>query len=311
MAFTERDFEGAYMLDKEYFFKHYKVRDYFENSGLQWEVLQEIYDNYQHRHDDFVNCASEIKKYILEGMENDKNLNIHSISSRVKDSEHLIEKIIRKRGMEQNQKYERIDATNYREVVRDLVGVRILVLAKEQWETVFDWLLMKFPGGSKDEYGMVEDPIAYIRYGDRDIFQERIRREHTNKGYRSQHYIVRFKDHYCEIQVRTLAEEVYGEFDHKVKYPYRDENKFLKRYTSMVSQFLSSVDEMISTCFQLGEKGWEGCDLLCKEDAYIDWKNIAQFPQASLLSEKALEKTKSSEAVDIAAYANNILFRKG
>ena len=54
----------------------------------------------------------------------------------------------------------------------------------------------------------VEEPIAYTRYGDRDIYQDKIHEEHTNKGYRSQHYIVKYEDVYCEIQARTLAEEV-------------------------------------------------------------------------------------------------------
>ena len=59
--------------------------------------------------------------------------------------------------------------------------------------------------------------------------------------------------------MRTLSEEVFGEFDYKVKYPYRDNNKFLIRYSNTLSQLLDSVDELISTCFQLNDSGWDMC----------------------------------------------------
>ena len=53
------------------------------------------------------------------------------------------------------------------------------------------------------------------------------------------------------MQVRTIAEEVYAEFDHYVKYPYRENNHFLKRYTSVVAELLNSVDEIIRHVFSL------------------------------------------------------------
>ena len=34
------------MLDKEQFYKEYKVEQDFLHSGLSWEVLEEIYDDY-------------------------------------------------------------------------------------------------------------------------------------------------------------------------------------------------------------------------------------------------------------------------
>ena len=78
--------------------------------------------------------------------------------------------------------------------------------------------------------------MAYIRYGDRDVFHGKIKTDYSNKGYRSQHYILKRDGVYFEIQVRTLAEEVYGEFDHRVRYPNEEENKFLIRYANIVSK---------------------------------------------------------------------------
>ena len=60
------------------------------------------------------------------------------------------------------------------------------------------------------------------------FFNYTIHKEYTDKGYRSQHYIFKYGNYYFEVQVRTIAEEVYAEFDHYVKYPYRENNHFLK-----------------------------------------------------------------------------------
>ena len=134
--------------------------------------------------------------------------------------------------------------------------------------------------------------------------------EHSNRGYRSQHYIIRFQDVYCEIQVRTLAEEVYGEFDHRVKYPYREDNKFLKRYTGTLAQLLDSVDELISTCEQLKD-GWEDCDRYYDDDEYIDWIHTP------IQSKHITEKQNTDEyaglpnKIKAKEYMCNIILRKG
>lgn len=223
------------------------------------------------------------------------------LKARCKDPEHLIEKIIRKRGIEQSYKYRGINVSNYKEIIRDIVGVRILILYKEEWEAVYDWIRKKFD--------KMEEPVqAYTRYGDRDIFHNKIVPQHSNKGYRSQHYIIKFQGVFCEIQVRTLAEEVYGEFDHHVKYPYRNNNKFLKRYTSIISQLTDSIDECLSTCFQMGEAGWDMNEELFVEDEYIDWKNTYKESHVDQKNQESAERCKEQEALIV---ANSILCRKG
>ena len=49
------------------------------------------------------------------------------------------------------------------------MGIRILILSKEEWRTVHDFLL-KVNEDSRYDMHMAEMPRAYIRYGDRDIF---------------------------------------------------------------------------------------------------------------------------------------------
>lgn len=298
------------MLDQKAFFENYKVKKEFSASDLSWETLEEIYDDYCSHEEDLEQCTKELEAYIR----NHIHVSIHSIRCRRKDPLHLIEKIIRKRGIEQSSKYKGISRANYREIVRDLIGVRILIFSKEEWQDVFDNVFEMFDGDADQNsvHFLAEQPVAYTRYGDRNIFDTRdILVEHTNQGYRSQHYIVRFNNYYCEIQVRTLTEEVYGEFDHKVKYPYRNDNKFLIRYTTTLAQLLGSVDELISTCFQMQPEGWEQCSQYYEDDKYIDWTTIAKKSDSHKHALKEENFTDGNGNIDVGKYINQIILRKG
>ncbi len=292
------------MLDRELFFKSYKVEKDFLDSGLDWKNLEEIYDDYMARTKETELVCQKFVEYFQEGIP----VAIHSIRSRAKQAEHLIEKIIRKRGRYQNRKYSNINVNNYRDIVQDLIGVRVLILAKEEWEGVFDWIMTRFKDNAVDDAYLAEPPVAYIRYGDRDIFGNKIYREHTNRGYRSQHYVIRYQGYYCELQVRTLAEEVCGEFDHRVKYPYRNDNHFLKRYTTTMSQLTDSIDELISTCFAMGEGGWEHCDQYYRQDEYADWKHISQ--KNTMLDNGGNAAMNGTEQIEVKDYISSVLLRK-
>ena len=155
---------------------------------------------------------------------------------------------------------------------------------------------------------MAEMPRAYIRYGDRDIFNYTIHKEYTDKGYRSQHYIFKYGNYYFEVQVRTIAEEVYAEFDHYVKYPYRENNHFLKRYTSVVAELLNSVDEIISTCFQFGEAGWHDIEKYFAQDSYSDLQRMSKEPHKR--EEEQIPRANDG-VIDAQSYMNRMILRKG
>lgn len=295
-------------MNKTEFLKYYHVEEAFANSGLRWETLEDIHTDYISRENEINQCTQDLEHYIKKNL----TASVHSLRCRKKDPEHLIEKIIRKRGIEQNAKYRGINVQNYREIIRDLIGVRILILSKEEWKEVYDDILSMFaPSPVKDSMHFIaEQPVAYTRYGDRNIFTDQIRVEHSNKGYRSQHYIVKFNQYYCEIQVRTLTEEVYGEFDHKVKYPYRNDNNFLIRYTSTLSQLLGSVDELISTCFQMRPEGWEQCNSYYSGDCYIDWKSISKPSNAHIQRSKEHASFNENGKINSKDYFNRIILRK-
>lgn len=117
------------MLDEREFFDEYKIKDDFQQSGLDWQILSDIYDNYLDSKSHYEYMCDEIITYI----KNEMNFDVQSIRGRRKQPKHLIEKIIRKRGKEKSQKYLGINVNNYKEIVRDLIGIRILTISKEEW----------------------------------------------------------------------------------------------------------------------------------------------------------------------------------
>ena len=93
------------MLDQEKFFNTYKVQEAFEDSGLSWDTLEKIYDDYKSRLPEMKKMADHLQEEISKEID----FHVHSIHNRCKNPEHLIEKIIRKVGVEKRQKYKSIN----------------------------------------------------------------------------------------------------------------------------------------------------------------------------------------------------------
>lgn len=50
-----------------------------------------------------------------------------------------------------------------------------------------------------------------------------------------------------------------------------------------------SIDEIISTCFEMGEQGWENCAQYYSGDTYADWRHISQPDTTERKEEKELQ----------------------
>jgi putative GTP pyrophosphokinase len=102
------------MKSQEEFFKEYRIsNEDFESTGLEWAKLTEIHDAYKSRHAELLYTGRLISDH-LSLIED-----IHSLKVRIKDPEHLIEKIIRKKA--ENHERE-INIDNYSTEVTDLIG---------------------------------------------------------------------------------------------------------------------------------------------------------------------------------------------
>lgn len=224
-------------MEKEQFLKKYNIDEgEFNKTGLSWDELITIKNNYL----EYRRKLEPSANYVAEMLR--KIEKIHSVKTRLKNPEHLLEKIIRKKIEDSSLE---INKEDYTEKITDLVGVRALHLFKEDWETIHQYIT--------DTWDVKEKPVAYLRDGDPKEFVERFKergceiKEHP-QGYRSIHYLVLTKPSkesiVAEIQVRTIFEEAWSEIDHQIRYPYDVKNPILSHYLTIFNRLAGSADEM-------------------------------------------------------------------
>jgi len=221
-------------LEKNDFLIKYNItEDVLRQANLEWNVLIDIYDDFMKRRVDNEPTAH----YLTECLR--KVEGVHSTQYRMKDPEHLLEKIIRKK-----RKNPEIDITkdNYYDIITDLTGVKVLHLFKADWETIHRYIT--------ETWDLIEKPKANIREGDvTDSFEEKncqiVRHPF---GYRSVHYLLALRPAknlmVAELQVRTIFEEAWSEIDHHIRYPYQVDNPILGNYLEIFNRLAGSADEM-------------------------------------------------------------------
>lgn len=150
---------------------------------------------------------------------------VHSVRFRLKDLDHLLEKIERKNAedvaLPLDERKGEIDADNIFSRVTDIAGIRVLHLHISQFEHIHRFMMEKVDEG---EFVLFEDPKAYTWDPDSGAYFDglNIQRKLKESYYTSIHYVLRPNSRSlatCEVQVRTLLEEVWGEVDHTMNYP--------------------------------------------------------------------------------------------
>ena len=141
---------------------------------------------------------------------------IHSIKTRLKDIEHIREKVARKRS-----EGEEVTADNLFQKITDIAGVRVLHLHQQQFELIHRCIGNQLDRG---DWVLHEEAKAYTWDPESRVFFEALglKVEVKESFYTSIHYVVKPRkdsEVSCEIQVRTLFEEIWGEIDHAINYP--------------------------------------------------------------------------------------------
>jgi putative GTP pyrophosphokinase len=218
----------------KYHISHAKYRQVH----LDWSDLKAIHADHESRKQDLEFTAEHLAKKLLLGP------HVHAVKSRVKNAEHVVEKVIResiKVGAVWAHRH------SYRDKMHDLVGARALLLFNDEWPMVHDYI--------STTWVRQRPPIAKVRPDDpqylKDMFRKkRCRIEATDGDYRSVHYHVRFRATrevvVAEVQVRTLFEEARSEVDHKVRYPYDMQNQLLADWVQSLSSVAGQGDLMAS-----------------------------------------------------------------
>lgn len=226
-------------MNLESFLKKNRIsHELWEKSALEWELLAAIAADHEAQYERLRDTAELFARVIQ------RFPSVHSVRWRVKDTDHLLEKIVRKRA-EGNEKYNQITEANYFEVVTDLVGLRVLHLFKDN--------CFEIDPDLRSIWNPVETPTAYVREGDPQDLTARFREHGFDvkshpAGYRSIHYVCPTqplqRKVLVEIQVRTIFEEGWSEIDHRVRYPNFSDDELVAYFLTIFNRLAGSADEM-------------------------------------------------------------------
>lgn len=176
----------------------------------------------------------------------------HSVRHRIKDPGHLKNKLLGKLKCAQEAGTPLgITKDNLFTKITDLVGVRILHLNTRQIEQIDKILKAIFV---EQQLALLEGPFARTWDDESRAFfkQIGIETQDSKTMYTSVHYVVSSKSQTtltCEIQVRTLMEEVWGEVDHTFNYPRPSKSLACREQILALARVTSSATRLVDSIF--------------------------------------------------------------
>ncbi|MDR3346663.1 MAG: RelA/SpoT domain-containing protein [Campylobacteraceae bacterium] len=220
-----------------------------KNTKIPTEILEAI-ELYENKKFDFEQFLAAVFIFFQNHRELNKKPSpiIHSLKSRFKDPEHLKEKLLRKFKEGKN-----ITKDNLFSQITDLIGVRVLHLHQEQFIEINKAIQEKINSG---DWVFAEEPKALTWDTEsKKFFQNlNITTEVRDTYYTSIHYLVRPNNPNavvrCEIQVRTLFEEIWGEIDHSLNYPNPTESIACKEQLRVLSKLVSTGTRLADAIFR-------------------------------------------------------------
>lgn len=173
---------------------------------------------------------------------------VHSVKSRMKDPNHLADKLRRK-----TRDGTAIDRDNFQFLVTDLAGVRVFHLFQEQFRTIHQQIMYK--ATTLGDWFIAEPPKAYTWDPESKKFYEELGvcTELKESFYTSVHYLIRPREDSpicCEVQVRTLFEEIWGEVDHSLNYPYRTTNIACHEQIRVLAKLVGAGSRLVDAIFR-------------------------------------------------------------
>lgn len=234
-----------------------EVDEYLGNEKNIEKICHEIYCDYIKLRKNLYNIKRDFSNIFED------NHQIHLQTSRVKGINSLLVKIINKRSKNiSNDKsgYKDINDENYKDVLTDLIGIRIIINYRGNWQDIHDLIISNFQLLDEEEYvnGLVkhkegmnflaEQPIVYYAEGDNiKLFEKSdLQPRLHKKGYRSFHYTISFNNTYIELQVRTIYDEAWSDCDHN--YVYKQESnpnyEVLQKLSFILCELTNAANDM-------------------------------------------------------------------
>ncbi|WP_294364405.1 RelA/SpoT domain-containing protein [uncultured Clostridium sp.] len=231
----------------EFLLKYPYVEEIIKEKNIDVEVLKDIYNDFVDYKVSYENQANFIANILRS------QSMVHTVKSRVKEPDRLIEKIIRKtedRRLKYGDDFQ-FTVDNYKNEINDLIGIRVIHIFKDQWQAIHEFIMKTWN---------VIEVTANVRDGDNTKIFEELDIEVRSRvsGYRSVHYLVEFyptnEKVIAEIQVRTIFEEGYGEIDHRLRYSHVEIPEILKSNLLLFNRIVGSADEMASLINELSKE---------------------------------------------------------
>lgn len=174
---------------------------------------------------------------------------VHSVKSRLKDPTHLREKIRRK------WQDGPITVDTLFSRITDLAGVRVIHLYSQQFPIIHRAIQQHIQNGA---WTLHEPPVAYSWDPEASRFFERLGlvAQQRDSYYTSIHYVVKpqiSSELCCEIQVRTLFEEAWGEIDHALNYPQKTDLLPCREQLRVLAKLASTGTRLADSIFAAAE----------------------------------------------------------
>lgn len=177
---------------------------------------------------------------------------IHSLKVRLKDWSHLEGKIQRKQadGVE-------ITKDNVFDRITDFAGIRVIHLHQAQFTPIHACIQKQI---ESHDWVLFEPPKAYTWDPESRAFFEGhgLAVQVKESFYTSIHYVVKPRlDSIatCEIQVRTLFEEIWGEIDHAINYPTPTTNVSCREQIRVLARLVGAGSRLADSIFKTYEQG--------------------------------------------------------
>jgi putative GTP pyrophosphokinase len=175
---------------------------------------------------------------------------IHSLKWRAKDPASLRDKLIRK-ALEADMKGKsyNLKPAAVLERIPDLAGVRLLHLNMRQMEKIHPLIQDVL---TTEGYVLHEPPEAktwdpeyermFLNLGVKVLRKESL--------YTSVHYVIKQNSktkRLCELQVRTLAEEIWGEVSHAINYPHETDSVACQEQLRVLARLVSGCSRLVDS----------------------------------------------------------------
>jgi putative GTP pyrophosphokinase len=213
------------------------------------ECIEKIIENFSEKEGEIKRFTSNVKEFFqdISIMTNGNIPLVHSIKHRVKDKERLRRKLVRKKA-----EYEDVTADNFMDKITDLGGVRVLHLYHDQFNLIHEKITKQI---EEKNWAFYEKPKAYTWDIELQSYFASLGLEVkiNERYYTSVHYVVKphsDSPYTCEIQVRTLFEEIWGELDHSINYPSPTNNPSQKEQLRVLAKLVGTGTTLANSIFR-------------------------------------------------------------